>query len=50
MGPLVQAAFGVGLFPRWNGKRDLHDKIPDLIRLKEREYIDHTATHRHRGP
>jgi len=50
MGPLVQAAFGVGLFPRWNGSAIYTTKIPDLIRLKEREYIDHTATHRHRGP
>ena len=24
-------------------------KIPDLIGLKDRKYIDHTATHRHRG-
>ena len=25
-------------------------KIPDLIGIRDRKYIDHTATHQHRGP
>jgi hypothetical protein len=38
------------LFPRWNGSAYFPTKIPDLIGLKDRKYIDHTATHQHRGP
>jgi mono/diheme cytochrome c family protein len=50
IGPLFGAAAAPGLFPRWNGSAFYPTKIPDLIGLKERKYIDHTATHQHRGP
>ncbi|HEY7172939.1 MAG TPA: hypothetical protein VH417_18935 [Vicinamibacterales bacterium] len=50
VGPLVSPAFATGLFPRWNGSSYYPTKIPDLIGFKDRKYIDHTATHRHRGP
>jgi mono/diheme cytochrome c family protein len=49
LGPLLRGAFAVGLFPRWNGSPFYPTKIPDLIGIKDRKYIDHTATHRHRG-
>jgi hypothetical protein len=39
-----------GTFPRINGSPYFTTKIPDLIGIKDRKYIDHTATHRHRGP
>ena len=39
-----------GLFPRWNGSGYYPTKIPDLIGIRDRKYIDHTATHQHRGP
>ena len=50
VGPAVRGAFAMGLFPRWNGSAYYPTKIPDLIGIKDRKYIDHTATHRHRGP
>jgi len=34
---------------RWNGSLFYPAKIPDLIGIKDRKYIDHTATHLHRG-
>jgi len=46
----ILPAFRVGLFPRWNGSPYFTTKIPDLIGLRDLKYIDHTATHRHRGP
>jgi mono/diheme cytochrome c family protein len=49
-GPLFGAAAGPGMFPRWNGSAYYPTKIPDLIGFKDRKYIDHTATHQHRGP
>jgi mono/diheme cytochrome c family protein len=49
-GPLFGSAAEPGLFPRWNGSAFYPTKIPDLIGLKDRRYIDHTATHQHRGP
>lgn len=49
-GPLFGSAAAPGLFPRWNGSAFYPTKIPDLIGIKERKYIDHTATHQHRGP
>jgi mono/diheme cytochrome c family protein len=49
-GPLFGAAAAPGLFPRWNGSAFYPTKIPDLIGFKDRKYIDHTATHQHRGP
>jgi hypothetical protein len=39
-----------GVFPRINGSPYYMTKIPDLIGIRNRKYIDHTATHRHRGP
>ncbi len=39
-----------GVFPRVNGSPYYMTKIPDLIGIKDRKYIDHTATHQHRGP
>ena len=50
LGPQLRGAFAVGLFPRWNGSPYYPTKIPDLIGIKDRKYIDHTATHLHRGP
>lgn len=50
VGPIVRAAFAPGLFPRWNGRVYYPTKIPDLIGIKDRNYIDHTATHLNRGP
>jgi hypothetical protein len=49
VGPIVRPAFAMGLFPRWNGSAYFPTKIPDLIGIKDRRYIDHTATHQHRG-
>jgi hypothetical protein len=40
---------GGGGIPRWNGSLYYPAKIPDLIGIKDRKYIDHTATHLHRG-
>lgn len=39
-----------GTFARFNGSPYYPTKVPDLIGLKDRKYIDHTATHRLRGP
>jgi mono/diheme cytochrome c family protein len=50
IGPLFVAAAAPGLFPRWNGSAYYPTKIPDLIGTRDRKYIDHTATHQHRGP
>src|SRR6185295_3696047 len=50
LGPLFGMAAAPGLFPRWNGSAFYTTKIPDLIGFKDRKYIDHTATHKHRGP
>lgn len=33
---------------RWNGSPFYPAKIPDLIGIRDRRYIDHTATHLHR--
>lgn len=38
-----------GTFPRFNGSPFFMTKIPDLIGLQDRKYIDHTATHRLRN-
>ena len=38
-----------GGLPRWNGSLYYPAKTPDLIGIKDRRYIDHTATHQHRG-
>jgi mono/diheme cytochrome c family protein len=44
-------AFGFipGVVPRFNTSPFYPTKVPDLIGLKDRNYIDHTATHRLRG-
>ena len=39
-----------GTFPRFNGSPYYITKIPDLIGVKERRYLDHTGTHLNRGP
>jgi hypothetical protein len=38
-----------GGIARWNGSLFHPAKIPDLIGIKDRKYIDHTGTHLHRG-
>jgi hypothetical protein len=38
-----------GGLSRWNGSLLYPTKVPDLIGIKDRKYIDHTATHQHRG-
>jgi len=38
-----------GALPRWNGSFYYPAKIPDIIGIKDRKYIDHTATHLNRG-
>jgi hypothetical protein len=38
-----------GGIARWNGSLYFPAKVPDLIGIKDRKYIDHTATHLHRG-
>ena len=46
----LKAAFArSGGVPRWNGSLYYPAKVPDLIGIKDRRYIDHTATHLHRG-
>jgi hypothetical protein len=37
-----------GGLPRWNGSPFYPHKVPDLIGIRERKYIDATATHVHR--
>lgn len=39
-----------GTFSRFNGSPYYITKIPDLIGLKDRRYIDHTGTHINRSP
>jgi hypothetical protein len=39
-----------GVTDRPNGSPFYIGKVPDLIGIRDRRYIDHTATHRHRGP
>ncbi|HEY6987013.1 MAG TPA: hypothetical protein VH369_01440 [Bryobacteraceae bacterium] len=46
---LVAAARHGGAITRWNGSLLYPAKIPDLIGIEDRRYIDHTATHLHRG-
>src|SRR5262249_37020801 len=48
-GALVAAEKDGGGITRWNGSPLFPAKIPDLIGIKERKYLDHTATHLHRG-
>jgi mono/diheme cytochrome c family protein len=44
-GPMTRNA----VFPRWNGSPYYPTKIPDLIGVKERKYLDATGTHLNRG-
>jgi hypothetical protein len=46
LGTMIVRGGGV---PRWNGSLYYPAKTPDLIGIKDRKYIDHTATHLHRG-
>jgi mono/diheme cytochrome c family protein len=39
-----------GVFARVNGSPYYPTQVPDLIGIKDRKYIDHTATHQLRGP
>ena len=39
-----------GTFARFNGSPYYITKIPDLIGIRDRRYIDHTGTHVNRGP
>jgi hypothetical protein len=43
-------AIPAGAFARFNGSPYYPTKVPDLIGIKDRKYIDHTGTHRVRGP
>ena len=45
----IAAGIGGGGIARWNGSIFYPTKIPDLIGFEDRKYIDHTATHQHRG-
>ncbi len=45
----INSAVRGGGVPRWNGSPYYSAKMPDLIGIKDRKYIDHTATHLHRG-
>lgn len=38
-----------GGIARWNGSLYYPAKVPNLIGIRDRKYIDHTATHLHRG-
>jgi len=46
---LVVAERNGGAITRWNGSPLYPAKIPDLIGVKDRKYLDATATHLHRG-
>ena len=39
-----------GIFPRFNGSPFFMTRMPDLIGVKDRTYLDATGTHRNRGP
>lgn len=47
--PFLRAFLRSGGNSRWNGSIFFPAKIPDLIGIKERKYIDHTGTHQHRN-
>jgi mono/diheme cytochrome c family protein len=42
-------ALSRGVIVRWNGSVYFPAKVPDLIGVAERKYLDHTATHLNRG-
>jgi hypothetical protein len=45
----LAASNPVGTFARFNGSPYYPTQVPDLIGIKDRKYIDHTATHQMRG-
>jgi hypothetical protein len=45
----VTANFRGGAVARWNGSILYPAKVPDLIGIQDRKYIDHTGTHQHRS-
>jgi Di-haem oxidoreductase, putative peroxidase len=45
----IVAASRGGALTRWNGTLFYPTKVPDLIGIRDRKYIDSTATHLHRG-
>jgi hypothetical protein len=45
----IAAASRGGAITRWNGSLLYPTKVPDLIGIRDRKYIDSTATHLHRG-
>jgi hypothetical protein len=45
----LMASLPPGTFARFNGSPYYPTQIPDLIGIKDRKYIDHTATHQMRG-
>jgi mono/diheme cytochrome c family protein len=45
----VTANLRGGAVARWNGSILYPAKVPDLIGIQDRKYIDHTGTHQHRG-
>jgi hypothetical protein len=47
--PVMSSGIG-GTFARFNGSPYWTTKIPDLTGVKDRRYLDATATHRNRGP
>ena len=47
--PWLRAGVRGGAVPRWNGSLYHPAKVPDLIGVKDRKYIDHTGTHLNRG-
>jgi hypothetical protein len=49
LGTLFAANIAGGAPARWNGSPHYPAKVPDLIGIKDRKYIDHTATHQHRS-
>ena len=46
----LTAASPPGTFARFNGSPFFPTQVPDLAGIKDRKYIDHTATHMLRGP
>ena len=42
-------ALAKGVIPRWNGSVFFPAKVPDLIGVASRKYLDHTGTHANRG-
>src|SRR5205807_4174489 len=45
----IVAASRGGALTRWNGSLLFPTKVPDLIGIKDRKYIDATGTHLNRG-